>query len=208
MKIRFTRERDEKRTLPPGDLTSPAFTSFSRSGLLNVTTSNALRVADAYACVRVLADSVASLPLKVYRRTTQGRVPAGDQSRAVQLLERPAPGSTSADLVSQIVVHLNTHGNAFVGKFRADNEIVQLGLLDPTQVEVELRGQRIVYTLSRPEGISEHGPEDILHVKAMSSDGLTGLSPVAQCRLALSLARTFRSTPRATSSAARGPRAS
>jgi hypothetical protein len=39
-------------------------------------------------------------------------VPAGADSRAVQLLERPSPGSTSADLVSQIMVHLNIHGNA------------------------------------------------------------------------------------------------
>jgi HK97 family phage portal protein len=177
---------DERRTLDTG--TVPAeMLPYSRTALLDVNTSNALRVADAYACVRVLADSVASLPLKVYRRTPSGRVPAGESSRAVQLLERPAPGSTSADLISQVMVHLNVHGNAFVGKFRADGEIVQLGLLDPTQVQVELRGQRIIYSLSREGGVSEHGPEDILHIKGMSADGLVGLSPVAQCRLALSL---------------------
>jgi HK97 family phage portal protein len=44
-----------------------------------------------------------------------------------------------------------------------------------------------VYTLSRREGVSEHGPEDVLHIRGMSADGLTGLSPVTQCRLALSL---------------------
>jgi HK97 family phage portal protein len=59
-----------------------------------------------------------------------------------------------------------------------------LALLHPDRLQVELRGQRIVYTL---DGQSEHGPEDVLHVKAMSCDGLRGLSPVAQCRLALSL---------------------
>jgi HK97 family phage portal protein len=176
----------ERRTLTR-ETVPESMLPYSRTALLDVNTSNALRVADAYACVRVLADSVASLPLKVYRRTPSGRVPAGESSRAVQLLERPAPGSTSADLISQIMVHLNTHGNAFVGKFRADGEIVQLGLLDPTQVQVELRGQRIVYTLTREGGVSEHGPADVLHVKSMSSDGLVGLSPVAQCRLALSL---------------------
>jgi HK97 family phage portal protein len=35
--------------------------------------------------------------------------------------------------------------------------------------------------------VSEHGPEDVLHIKAMSADGLVGLSPVTQARLALSL---------------------
>jgi hypothetical protein len=50
-----------------------------------------------------------------------------------------------------------------------------------------LSGQRVVYTLARREGVSQHGPDDILHIKAMSSDGLTGLSPVTQARLTLSL---------------------
>lgn len=59
----------------------------------------------------------------------------------MQLLERPSPGSTSADLISQVMVHLNVLGNAYLAKFRADGEIVQLGLLHPTQVEPELRAR-------------------------------------------------------------------
>src|SRR3954470_11552644 len=73
------------------------------SAPLDVTTANALRVSDAYACVRVLADSISSLPLHVYRRPPQGRVPAEDNARAVQLLARPAPGTTGVDLISQII---------------------------------------------------------------------------------------------------------
>ena len=176
----------EERALTAGNVPA-AMLPYSRSAVLDVTTTNALRVADAYACVRVLADSVASLPLKAYRRLPVGRVPAGDESRIVQLLRSPAPGSTSADLLSQIMVHLNVHGDAFVGKYRADGAIVQLGLLPPDQVKVELRGQRVVYTLTTAGRMTEHGLDDVLHIKGMSSDGLRGLSPVAQCRLALSL---------------------
>ena len=117
-----------------------------------------------------------------------GRVPAGDDTRAVQLLRSPSPGSTSADLFSQVMVHLNVYGDAFIGKYRSEGMIVQLGLLHPQRVQVELRGQRIVYTLSHDNGRqTEHSVEDILHIKAMSADGLRGLSLVAQCRLALSL---------------------
>jgi hypothetical protein len=60
-----------------------------------VTTGNALAVADAYACVRVVADGVASLQPKVYRRTPAGRVPAGDDQRLVQL-QRQATARSSA----------------------------------------------------------------------------------------------------------------
>ena len=176
----------EERTLTRANVPA-AMLPYSSSSLLDVTTSNALRVADAYAAVRCLSDSISSLPLKVYRKTPAGRVAAGDDSRAVQLLDSPSPGSTSADLISQVMVHLNIHGEAFIGKYRSDRSIIQLGLLHPERVAVELRGQRIVYTLSNNGRQTEHGPEDVLHIKGMSSDGLRGLSPVAQCRLALSL---------------------
>src|SRR5215217_3777976 len=120
----------ENRALPTPNVGSPAFPTLTTSAPLNVTTANALRVSDAYACVRVLADSVSSLPLHAYRRTTAGRERAGDGSRAVQLLSRPAPGSTGVDLISHIMVHLQIYGEAFVGKYRgADGEIAQLACI-------------------------------------------------------------------------------
>ncbi len=160
----------------------------SQSAPLEVSTTNVLRVSDAYACVRLLADSISSLPLHAYRRTANGRVPAGDSARIVQLLQRPSPGSTGVDLISQIVTHLNIFGECFLAKYRSDSEIVQLGLITPDSVDVELRGQTVVYTLSTLKGQVEVGPSDVLHIKGLSVDGLRGLSPVAQCRTALGLA--------------------
>lgn len=189
----FTRNRSEDRALAAPDV-QPGLAPWTTTAPLNVTTSNALAVSDAYACVRVLADSVSSLPLHVYRRTPQGRVPAGDQSRAVQLLDRPSPGSTGVDLISQAMVHLNVHGDAFVGKYRADGEIVQLACIPPDSVTVELHGQRVVYTLDTRYGRTEHGPDDILHIKAMSLDGLRGMSPVTQCRIALGLSSSLQTS--------------
>lgn len=180
----------EDRALPALDV-QPAYPSLTTSAPLNVTTTNALRVSDAYACVRVLADSISSLPLHTFRKTPEGRQPAGDNARAVQLLKRPSPGSTGVDLISQILVHLNVHGEAFVGKYRADGEIVQLALISPESIQVEHSGQRIIYTLDTLKGRTEHGPDDILHVKGMSLDGLRGLSPVTQCRVALGLSSSL-----------------
>ena len=131
----------------------------------------------------------------MYRRTDQGRIPAGPDSRAVQLLSRPSPGSTGVDLVSQVMVSLNLTGDAFIGKFRSDGQIVQLGLFDPAQVEVELRGQRVVYTLNALPGRPEVGPADVLHIKGMTGlDGLRGLSPVTQCRVALGLSSSLQAS--------------
>jgi HK97 family phage portal protein len=187
----FTRNKPtEDRTLAPQDV-RPGYLPWSTSAPLDVTESNWSRVSDAWACVRLLADSVASLPPKVYRKTDAGRVQAGRDSRLVQLLQTPSPGSTSADLFSQAMVHLCTNGNAFFGKFRSEGTIVSLGLLDPTLVEVELRGQRTVYTITLNGRRSEHSVEDILHVKGLSADGLRGLSPIAQCATALGLSSSL-----------------
>jgi HK97 family phage portal protein len=180
----------EDRALPLID-SQPSFPSLTTRAPLDVNTSNALRVSDAYACVRVLADSVSSLPLHTYRRTDAGRIPAGDNARIVQLLKRPSPGSTSVDLISQVMVHLNVYGEAFIGKFRADNEIVQLALISPESIQVELRGRRIVYVLDTVKGRTEHGPDDVCHIKGMSLDGLRGMSPVTQCRVALGLSSSL-----------------
>src|SRR5262245_43417827 len=105
----------------------------------------ATRIGDVYACVRVLADSAASLPLIAYRRTTDGRVRAGGQVQ--QLLDEPAPATTTTGFVGELMAHLNLWGNAYIGKFRdADGRVAQLGLLPPETVEVRLENGRVLYT--------------------------------------------------------------
>jgi HK97 family phage portal protein len=183
----------ESRALPRPENQYPLAVGYSGTPIRTVTTQNVLAIADAYACVRVLADSIATLPLKVYRRTDAGRVAAGEDQRLVQLLRRPSPGSTSVDLISQIVATLNVHGEAFLGKFKSEGSIVQLALIPPDAVDVKLEGRRVVYVLN---GRTEHGPEDILHIKGMSLDGVRGMSPVAQCRTALGLNENLRESGR------------
>jgi hypothetical protein len=108
----------EQRALSRRDARAPVLYSsgpFSTQAPLNVGEANALRVSDAWACVRALSDSVASLPIHVYRRSPTGRVRVGDEARAVQLLNRPSPGATASDLFSAAMAHLCVNGNCFIG---------------------------------------------------------------------------------------------
>ena len=166
---------------------------FSRQGVLtDITRVNALRVADAYACVRVLSDAVASLPPEIYRQTSDGRVPVGLDQRFAALLRQPTPGSTSADLFSMIMVYLLTYGNSYVGKFRSpDGEVAMLSCLHPDRVMPEARGSTVSY---RIDGDDSYGPRDLVHIRALPDPvygGLLGLSPVAQCRTALSISASL-----------------
>jgi phage portal protein BeeE len=118
----------ESRTLDAGTV-SEALLPVSKTALPAVNEMTALKIADVFSAVRCLADKLASLPVKAYRRVPQGRIPAGADARIARLLRAPSPGSTSADLIGQIVVDCCVYGSAFVAKYRADNEIVQLGTL-------------------------------------------------------------------------------
>ena len=168
--------------------------------------TSAMRIGDAFACVRVLADSAASLPLIAYRRTEQGRVRAGGQAQ--DLIDAPAPATTTASLVGQLMAHLNWWGNAFLGKYRDDDgRVVALGLLAPEAVSVKLVRGEPVYTVMAAEGVSNHTAADVLHVRApLSADGLLGLSPIRQGRDVLGLSRAL--TDHATATMLRGARLS
>jgi len=156
-----------------------------------VTPANALAIADVYAAVRCLSDAAASVPLIPYRRTADGRTRA--DGRLADLLRRPAPGATQANLIGTAMAHLQLYGNAYLGKFRdADGRVAQLGMLHPDRVSVELRAGEPIYTVNDGRGRqTEHTTSDIVHVRALSTDGLLGLSPIRQARQALGLAQNL-----------------
>jgi len=176
----------EDRTLPPsGDAQAPSLLSWTAPGSVNP--ANALQGADVYACVRCLSDAAASLPLHVYRRAGEGRERLDNTT--AELLRRPDEAATTANLIGQLMAHLSLHGNAFLGKWRGpDGSIEKLALLAPDSVQVEVRAGRPSYVLTSLQGRqTRHGTDDIIHIKALSTDGLVGLSPIRQCRVALGL---------------------
>ena len=170
---------------------APAMFPTTTAGVPLVSPANALAVADVYAAVRCLSDAAASIPLIPYRKTADGRTRA--DGRLSDLLRRPAPATTTANLIGTAMAHLQLYGNAYFGKFRdADGRVEQLALLHPDRVAVELRDGRLVYTVNDGLGRqSEHGIEDIVHVRGLSTDGLVGVSPVRACRVAMGLSASL-----------------
>lgn len=150
-----------------------------------------LAISDAYACVRALSDAVASLPLIAYRRHADGTRERLTGGRLVDLLRSPAPATTQANLTGQMMAHLTTFGNCYLGKYRDDQGVVtELGLLDPTRVQPRLERGVPLYRYSVPQGeVVDLTSYEVLHIRGMSSDGIVGLSPVRCCRETLSLSR-------------------
>jgi HK97 family phage portal protein len=163
-------------------------TVWSGTRYWNLEPVEALAIADVWSCVRVLADTVSSLPLHVYRKTERGRqrVTSG---RLVELLEHPAPGVSEADLTSTLMTHLAIWGNGYLGKLRGpDGQVAQLTLLHPDRVQPELVDGRLRFRYDPPKGGQQLLTEaDVVHVKGLSVDGLVGLSAVSQAARVLGL---------------------
>ena len=149
----------------------------------------ALQVADAYACVRALSDAAASLPLHTYRRTDQGRVRTA--GRTAELLGRPAPATSTANLVGQTMAHLLLHGNAYLGKYREAGRIERLSLIPPDRVRPVMESGELSFQVSTGGGMVVASEADVIHIRAMGTDGLVGLSPVAQARQILGLNKSL-----------------
>jgi len=182
-------DHGEDRTLTAQSV-PPACLQGATSGPYPPPTSpvNALAIGDVWACVRVLADAAASLPLIAYRRTTTGRVRYS--GRVVDLLDRPSPATTQANLVAQMVGHLALYGNAYIGKVKdGDGVVTSLVLLSPDRIVPQIKAGEPLYTYTPVYGaqtVLTGG--DVIHVRTLSTDGLMGLSPIRQCRTALGLA--------------------
>ena len=148
---------------------------------INVNDNVALGIPAVYACIRVLAESIASLPLIVYER-----LPNGDKQRALDfslyriLHDQPNPLMTALEIKELIVGHLCLRGNSYNLIERDYGEVTALWPLHPDKVQVEVEGRELIYTYQ-----DEHGPEkkfpmaDVLHIRGLSSDGIVGYSPLS-----------------------------
>lgn len=148
-----------------------------------VTESGILGIPAVFSCVRILAESIASMPLITYERQ-----PNGDKSRARSfslypiLHDIPNPLMTSSELWEMMVGHLALRGNAYAYVEREAGEVVALWPLHPAKVTVQLEDRALIYTYQNDGTERKFRSTDILHIRGLSPDGVIGYSPLAMCR--------------------------
>ena len=161
----------------------------------NVTERTAMQMTAVYACVRVLAESIACLPLHVFRRGEDGnREKAEDHPLSFILHDEPNPEMTSYVLRETLMTHLLLFGNAYAQVLRnGRGQVLGLYPLMPNKMSVEREENgHLFYRYSRYNEQQKDGtvilsPEDVLHIPGLSYDGLVGLSPIAACRNAVGM---------------------
>ena len=160
---------------------------------IEVDEETAMQYMAVFACVRVLAEDVASLPLFVYRRLQpRGKQHATDHFLYRLLHDQPNPEITSLQWRETMQVHLALWGNAYSEiEVNRNGRPLYLWPLTPKRVRVERPrpGQPVVYKVRLPKGGGERTlpAERVFHIAGMSMNGLIGLSPIAMAREAVGL---------------------
>jgi len=117
----------------------PAFSSVA--GVV-VDSESAIRMSTVYSCVRLLADTVSSLPVGAYVRRGRNRLPYstiyGDQPNWVA---KPNPETTRLEFYEQIVTSLKLEGNAYILTVRDElGDVQETYVIDPRNVRIERLG--------------------------------------------------------------------
>ena len=121
---------------------APTFYFGSSVSGKSVTARSAIQVSTVYACVRVIAETVASLPLNVFETTDKGGVKALEHPLQHLLHDEPNPEMTSFIWRETMLSHLLLWGNAYCQIIRTGrNGIAGLYPLLPDHMEVEPRQQ-------------------------------------------------------------------
>lgn len=160
---------------------------------------SAMQMSAVYACVRILAESIASLPLHFYQYND-----AGSKEKAVNhplywlLHDEPNPEMSSFSFRETLMTHLLLWGNAYAQIIRnGRGEVIALYPLMPDRMTVDrdARG-RIYYEYTRSDSDANTlgkkssvilSPEDVFHIPGLGFDSLVGYSPIAMAKQAIGM---------------------
>ena len=189
MKIPLLSRIFEKREGLP--LTNQKLYSFLSGGTTHsgvmLNEKSSLRIVAVYACVNLLASTIASLPLPVYQRLDRGKKKATDLDIYSLLHDQPNSEQTSFLWRQNMMAHVLLWGHGY-SEIESDGNGEPIGLwpLPPWQVTTgRTKEKAIFHRVMLPEGGSKDIPDyAMLHIQA-----LLGLSPIRQAMEAIGLAQ-------------------
>ena len=150
----------------------------------------AMQTSAVYACVRILSETIASLPLHIYIRTEKGKEKALDHPLYTLLHDAPNDEMTSFVFRETLMSHLLLWGNAYAQIIRdGRGKVVSLYPLMPEKVIVKRsEGGEIYYSYQKESEEYLLRSFEVLHIPGLGFDGLIGHSPIAMAKQAIGMA--------------------
>ena len=147
-------------------------------------TDKALTLTAVWCAIRLLAESVSSLPISVYSKQANGDKLEDNKSPIYNLIKfKPNYYQNKITFFEYIMLCICTNGNAYA-KIERNNSgtPTQLLCIDPDNVTIVIKDNELFYQVDN-EGVLDSS--DILHFKTITDDGVNGISPIDQCAKAL-----------------------
>ena len=193
---RFKRQAPARRK--SGAWWAPFAELLAATGRGGTSEEQALRIAAVYSCVRVISESLASLPLLLYKRRQDGGKERAQADPIFALLKwAPNPFQNAFEFIEMMVAHVLLRGNAYAQITRdLAGNIIELFPLDSRYMTVTRGAYGLVYTYAPPDGERRvyarktvFDLPEILHVRGLSFDGLAGRSVLSDARETFGAAR-------------------
>ncbi len=200
MKIPIISKLKESRAGPKNSLWGSTYSFFfgSTTSGKTVNERTAMQTTAVYACVRILAETIASLPLHTFKYTETGKEKATEHQIYNLLADEPNPEMTSFVFRETLMSHLLLWGNAYAQIIRdGRGKVIALYPLLPNKMSVNRASNgEIYYVYSR---YSDENPNiegygdvylqnhEVLHIPGLGFDGLVGYSPIAMAKNAVGM---------------------
>lgn len=187
---RWTLTSDTSMLAKAGFLTNVANSSVA------VTPDRAIQSAAVFACVRILAESEASLPFIVYRRDGKTREKAQDHKVYRLLHDEPNPEMSAYEFREAMQMNVGFGGNAYAWINWVNGWPTELWPLNPTRMQVKRHDlTREIYYEYTPSWARDdrqrerviYPADEILHIKGPGPDGLVGWSPIKLAKESIGL---------------------
>lgn len=192
MKVPFLTKYLNSRAGPKNSLNGSGYSFFfgSTSSGKVVNERTAIQTTAVYACVRVLSEAIAALPLQTYRYTSNGKEKAVDHNLYHLLHNEPNPEMTSFVFRETLMGHLLLWGNAYAQIIRdGRGKVIALYPLMPDKMTVDRNEKGDLIYIYLKDGMSYVlKSEEVLHIPGLGFDGLVGYSPIAMAKNAIGMA--------------------
>ena len=157
---------------------------------IQVSEETAMSYSAVYACVRIIAETIASLPLNVYKRLPSGGKQKDTNHYLYWLLHnQPNEDMTSFIWREVAMAHILLWGNHYsllerdgMGKIYSIYPLLPYNMHVEMVVNPETGKKTKVYDYYSDNGIVRLQPHDVLHIAGLSFDGLVGKTPLGWYR--------------------------
>lgn len=154
----------------------------------DVNFDTAMQISPVWAAVKLISESIGSMPFNVYKITDKGREVATDHPLHRVLTSRPNQYQTDVEFWESMALNLAISGNAYAIIQRSGSRIIGLLPVSSSQIETTLLPDgTVIHTYTTGANVKVYTDQTMWHVK-LFGNGIVGLSPLSYARNSIGIA--------------------